>query len=266
MDRVGDKMFEGIVRMYDEDVHINTDTKEGYARVIERIDPLLCKMASKTYMPGYNFDDIKQELIVIAVEGVNAFDPKKNVKLSTFLHIHLRNKLISKIKSVNKLSNDAFSLSENMQKNPICSCGGKIISDEYIEEETGKVKCGHSCEVCSKNYSYPHRRSREELIFSGMPRVNPNDGEEYADFQSSLSNSSGLYSNDRTSYDDVELELLIDKLSEAIDEKTSIILRKVCLEGFSIKDAAESVGLTGWAASMRLKKLDRFKILKDLLD
>ena len=105
------KHFEGTVKVYDEEIHINTTTKKGYERVLQRIDPLLCKMASKTYMPGYNFDDIKQELIVIAVEGVNAFDPKKNVKLSTFLHIHLRNKLISKIKSVNKLSNDAFSLS-----------------------------------------------------------------------------------------------------------------------------------------------------------
>ena len=223
-------------------------------------------MASKTYMPGYNFSDIKQELIVIAIEGVNAFDPKKNVKLSTFLHIHLRNKLISKIKSVNKLSNDAFSLSENMKEDVICSCGGKIIADEYIEEDTGKVKRGHSCEICSKNYSHPHRRSREELIFSRMPRVNPNDGEEYADFQSSLSSESGLYASDRSAYDDVELDLLINKLSEVIDEKTSTILRKVCLEGFSIKDAAESVGLTGWAASMRLKKLDRFKIVKDLFD
>jgi RNA polymerase sigma factor (sigma-70 family) len=258
------KDFKGIVKMYDEEVHINTLTKEGYARVLERIDPLLCKWASKTYMPGYTFEDIKQELALIIIEGVNAYDPSKKVKLSTFLHTHLRNKLISKIKSVNKLSNDAYSLHEKAELE-ICECGGLISFKKIRNLETRDVFTKYSCEECSKEYKPNHRRSREELVFSAMPKTDPRSGEEYAEFENCLSNSDNFYSNNSTPFERVDLELAIEKLSEMIDKKTYIILRMVCLEGHSIKDAAREVGLTGWAASMRLKKLERYKVINDLL-
>jgi len=246
--------FEGIVEMYEEEVWINTRTKEGYTRVLERIDPLLCKWASKTYMSGYTFEDIKQELSLIIIEGINAYNPSKKVKLSTFLHTHLRNKLVSKLKSVNKLSNDAYGLSEK-SKLEICTCGGVI---------TKGVSC-YTCNECGAQHKQIYRRSREELIFSAMPKTDPGSGEEYGEFQNSLSNSDGLYSGGTSSYDDVELEMAIGKLSKVIDDKTLMILKMVCLEGYSIKDAANNVGLTGWAASMRLKKLSRYKIINDLL-
>ena len=74
-----------------------------------------------------------------------------------------------------------------------------------------------------------------------------------------------MYSEDGTVFERIDLELAIEKVSEAVDEKTYIILRKVCLDGYSIKDAASEVGLTGWAASMRLKKLSKHKLISDIL-
>ena len=64
--------YSGYVEMYDEKIFVNTETKQGYARVLERIDPLLCKWSSRTYMPGYAYEDIKQELALIIVEGIKA--------------------------------------------------------------------------------------------------------------------------------------------------------------------------------------------------
>ena len=256
--------YESVVRMYDEDVYISTITKQGYKRVLERIDPLLCKWASKTYMPGYSFDDIKQELSIIIIEGINAYNPEKNVKLSTFLHTHLRNKLVSKIKSVNKLSNDAFSLYEKVA-GELCECGGLIVLKKVRDERTSSVVSRNTCEQCSQEYKPTYRKSREELVFSSMPKTDPVSGEEYAEFQSSLAETDSLYASTSTLYERIDLEIAIDKLSGIIDDKTAAILRMVCLEGYSIKDAAKSVGLTGWAASMRLKKLNRYKIIKDLL-
>jgi len=256
--------FEGIVKMYDEEVYISKQTKEGYTRVLQRIDPLLCKWASKTYMPGYNFEDIKQELSLIIIEGVNAFDPNKQVKLSTFLHTHLRNKLVSKIKSVNKLSNDAYSLYEKVEAE-ICECGGLVSFSKTRCLETDNLITRYRCESCDKEYKPNYRKSREELVFSSMPKKDPRSGEEYAEFEHCLSDSDNIYSDNRSPYERVDLELAIEKLAEIIDSKTYIILRMVCLEGHSIKDAAKEVGLTGWAASMRLKKLERYKIINDLL-
>lgn len=229
------KAYSGYVEMYEEKVYVDTETKQGYQRVLERIDPLLCKWSSKTYMPGYTYEDIKQELSVIIVEGINSFDPSKSVKLSTFLHTHLRNKLISKIKSVNKLSNDA------------CS----IRVAENSEEDSSVTK---------------YRRSREEFNFTSMARVDPGSGEEYCEFQDTLANSDSLYAEDGTIFERIDLELAIDRVSDLVDAKTHTILRKVCLDGYSIKDAANEVGLTGWAASMRLKKLSRLKLINEILE
>ncbi len=150
-------MFKGVVRMYDESVYIDTSTCEGYGRILERIDPLLCKMASKTYISGSNFEDIKQDLSVIAIEGINSYDPKKNVKLSTFLHIHLRNKLISKIKSANKLSNDASFFKTNKDGMFVCHCGNSMTPPTDKESIT--------CDECGKVHSGFYRRSREEINF-----------------------------------------------------------------------------------------------------
>jgi len=53
----------------------------------------------------------------------------------------------------------------------------------------------------------------------------------------------------------IKVETLIKKLEKELDEKTFSILTKVWIEGYSIKAAAKSVGITGWGASVRLKKL-----------
>ena len=244
--------YEQIVEMYEESIFVSTLTKQGYDRVLERIDPLMCKWAMKTYMPGYTFDDIKQELSLIIIEGINSFDPSKKVKLSSFLHTHLKYKLLSKLKSVNKLSNDAYSLKPS---SALCSCGGVI----KVVETFAK------CYQCGSEHNISYRKSREELIFSAMPKTNPGSGEEYAEFESSLSESDNLYRSPRSNHDAVDLKMAISSLRSTVDDKTFQILKMVCLEGYSIKDAGQSVGLTGWAASMRLKKLDRNRVIRDLL-
>ena len=208
--------YEQEVEMYEEKVFVSTLTKQGYARVLQRIDPLICKWASKTYIPGYAFEDIKQELSLIIIEGINSFDPSKKVKLSTFLHTHLRNKLISKLKSVNKLSNDAYSMASSC-KSELCSCGGVIeVNERYAK-----------CSQCEAEHDVSYRKSREELIFSAMPKTDPGNGEEYAEFQSSLSTTDGLYRGSMTDHDWVELGMTIAALKESLDDKTFSILKMV---------------------------------------
>ena len=192
-------------------------------------------MASKSYMSGYDFNDLKQELSAIAIEGVKSFNPDKNVKLSTFLHIHLRNKMVSKLRSVNKISNDAFALHQDSDSN-----------DPQKE--------------------YGLRKSREELVFSSIrPKMDKNS-EEYGSFEDGLSSDSSMYSASSEPINSCEFRSSILKLYDSIDNKTARIIELVCLNDYSIKDAAEEVGLTGWAASMRLKKLNKNRIIKDILN
>ena len=122
--------FEGNVKLYNEEFYVNTGTGEGLDRVLKKIDPLLFKMSNSLFIPNYAPEDVKQELAIIAIEGVRSYDSTKNVKLSTFLHIHLHNKIISKIRSKNKLSNNAFSVSENASLPDTCECGGGSFKSE----------------------------------------------------------------------------------------------------------------------------------------
>lgn len=93
--------------MYDEEFVIDKRTGYGFDKVISKIEPLINKWASSIRFGDMPFEDRKQEIYIIALNGISNFDETKNVKLSTFLHTHIKNKIISKIKSTNKKSNNA---------------------------------------------------------------------------------------------------------------------------------------------------------------
>lgn len=212
--------FEGIVRVYDETFYVNTETGVGLGSVLKKIEPLLNKMSSKTYIAGYTFEDIKQELTIMAIQGVCSYNPAKGTKLSSFLQTHLKNKLISKLRSVNKMSNDSFALYE---KNGTNVGGGKI------------------------------RKVREEILFSSCTPDNVEDPSMM--FENTVSEEEGLYGRSGPSFADKDFELALQSLEGEIDEDTITIMKLIYYEDYPIKKAAEAVGLTGWAASMRLKKL-----------
>lgn len=222
-----EKHFQGYVKMFDDIYYVDTETGEGVDKVLKKIDPLLCKMASKTYISGYEFEDIKQELAIIAIQGIRSYDPSKNTALSTFLYKHLDNKLISKLKSANKMSNNADFLF-----NP--------------EEPETKI-----------------RRAKEELSFSQCAS-RYNDGEEIP-FEHSVEESDGFYQSPVKRYDNVNFEISMNKIIDSVDKKTAKILQLVCFEDYTIKDAAAEVGLSGWAASIRIKNLAKKHSIKSVL-
>lgn len=221
------KNFQGYVKMFDDIYYVDTKTGEGVDKVLKKIDPLLCKMAASTYISGYSFEDIKQELSIMAIKGIKSYDPSKNTALSTFLYKHLDNKLISKLKSANKMSNDANLIY------------GQEDSDTKI------------------------RKAKEELSFSQCGS-RYNDGEEIL-FEYSVEESDGFYQSPVRRYDDVNFEISIRKISEELDDKTSKILELICFEDYTIKDAAAEVGLSGWAASIRIKNLAKKHSVKSAL-
>lgn len=227
--------YKEIVDVYNESFYVDTETRVGFDKVLKKIEPLICKMAASTYISGHSFEDIKQELTILAIEGVESFNPNKGVKLSTFLHIHLRNKLISKLRSENRMSNDAFGLDDKASPAPEDKNGAE-----------GKI-----------------RRAREEIRFSQCSPLTEDEG---ILFEHTIGDGDGLYHSVKTDYETINFEVSLKKLSNRLDYKTSKIIELVYFRDYSIKDAAEAVGLSGWAASMRLKNLARKKSFKDIFD
>lgn len=222
--------YRAYVSMYNEEFYVDTFTGEGFDDVIKKIDPLLSKYASKTYIPGQDFDDRKSELIIIAIEGIKAFDPSKNVKLSTFLHRHIHNKRVSIIKQKNKLSGDA-----------------SMIKKEFDENSDVKI-----------------RKIREELAFSQFKiKRGSGDDSDGGRIEDMLCSKSKLYKSHRNKFD-VDFKLSLEKIMPRLDKKTRKIVELVYYQGFSMTEAAKEVGLSNWAACLKLKKLSNKSYIRTI--
>lgn len=97
----------GLVKMYDEEIFIDISSGLGIERVLKKIEPLINKWAADIRFGDMPFEDRKQEIYIIALQGIEKYDDTKGTKLSSFLHTHIKNKILSKIRSVNKKSNNA---------------------------------------------------------------------------------------------------------------------------------------------------------------
>jgi RNA polymerase sigma factor (sigma-70 family) len=227
-----EKGYRAFVDVYNERYYVDTNTGEGFDKVLAKIDPLLNKFASTLYVPGFKFEDAKSELSIIAIEGIMSFDPHRDVKLSTFLHKHIHNKKISLIKSENKMSNDAFSL--------------------QLQEEKGEA-------------SPKIRKVREALNFSQF-KINNAKDEQTTLFENTIADDNASLESSiiKSRYDKTEFESSLEKACERLDSKTKKIIELMYFEDYSIKDAADAVGLSGWAASMRLKKLASKSSIKNI--
>jgi len=107
-------------------------------------------------------------------------------------------------------------------------------------------------------------RVRPELNFSQCMPVNKDD--ELIPFEYSVSEDDTIYNVRRVSQSSVDFQISLKKLLKKINPDTARIIELVYFEDYSIKDAAKEVGLSGWAASMRLKKLASKQSFKDFFD
>ena len=219
--------YKATVSVYDEEIYVDTESGIGFKEIFKKIDPLINKFAKRTFISGYDFEDVKQEICLIALDGIRAYSPDKEVKLSTFLHIHIRNKIISKIRSVNKMSNDATT----------------IIDDDSSD---GKEP------IASREVNF----SEIKILGDDGSTIN---------FEDTVCDSDDINYQRSNSLENLEFENLLASLSNRVDQNTIDLLRYICLFGYNVKEAADKVGITGWAASMKIKKLNRNPRIKKYL-
>jgi RNA polymerase sigma factor (sigma-70 family) len=266
------KHFSGNVKLYNEEFFINTTTGEGMPRLFKKIDPLLVKISKSIYISGYTFDDLKQELSIIVLEGLYSFDQTKGVKLSSFLHVHLHNKVISKIKQANKLTKHASTIKGDSEFPKVCECGCSVF---YVKKLNAANEVESiQCDSCERIFRKNCRVSKKEFLFSELASVMPPDKSSGTNESTSGGSQNSIL--DRLDLEPVfpvgmlpskriEIQESIDSICENVDDKTATILRMIALEDCSIKEAAEEVGLSQWAANLRLKGLVKNKNVRDML-
>jgi RNA polymerase sigma factor (sigma-70 family) len=244
--------FTGKAFIYDEEIFVNTVTGEGYESVIKKMKHYIDWYSGKIRLSGFDRDDIKQLIVLILLDGIRRYNPALKIKLSTFLYVHIKNRIISRIKEETRQSSNA-TYQAGLHKF-ICPCGACF---------TGYKNQSHTyiCKVCmiAVNDSWSIRAEHIEPISLDAINIAGDDGIDNSNYYNVLIDFFGK----NTTIEHVEKNLDITNILRSEDDTTRKIAELMYHQDYSITDAAKEVGLTCWAASLRLKKLKSNKEMKD---
>ena len=189
-----------VVQMYDELVEINQESGYGFDLVLKKIEPFICSQAFSFDIPNLSKEDFKQDIYIIAIQGIKNYNPSKGTKLSTFLHTHIINKIISKLKSTYRKSKDASYISSDE------SFSQEILKDEFYDDDI------------------------VELGFD-------------------------FFKNNKAT--NLDFELFLDKLKNNIEYDTWLLIKLICIDGHSVREASDKLGIKFWTAAKKIKELSK---------
>lgn len=250
--------FIGKALIYEDEVFINTETGQGYDEVVGKMKPYIDWYSGKIRLAGFERDDIKQLIVLILLDGIRRYNPMLKIRLSTFLYVHIRNRIISRIKEETRQSLNATYNAPQFKF--ICPCGASFASGKDDAK---------SCKTCSNPVSstWIIRAVHTEPVSLDGIMSSSNDDE-------SSDKASRIHYNGRPnslldffgkieSADDIDRSLDFSNILSDEDDITRKIAELMYNEDYSITDAAKEVGLTCWAASLRLKKLKSKKHIRE---
>jgi len=254
--------FAGAAQVYDAAIHIDTRNGTGYQDVINKLAPLIHKFMSKYRFIGNRDEDTRQDIILFILEGIPMYDPRKQVKLSTFLEMRINRRLINHLRNKTKIYKNATFLNVSSFK-ATCACGASfVVAMPDDDSDIICDKCGNKVESKKKM----HTNSPEVNESSLFNRLNAN-----VEFSETLDglplDDYNIIGNSPVSTEDkVILKEDLDAFLENEDEKLVEIINLIYYQDYSVKDAAEKVGISGAGASMKLKNLQNNKIIKELFN
>lgn len=87
--------FVGLALVYGAPVYLDTDSGAGVGEVLERMSKFLEGFSHWRHAdPAFDRTDMRQEAYVAAIEGMRVYRQDCSTQLSTFLHRHVRNRMI----------------------------------------------------------------------------------------------------------------------------------------------------------------------------
>lgn len=250
--------FIGNAYIYDEEIFINTFTGEGYDKVVGKMKDYISWYSGKIRLAGFDREDIKQLIAMILLDGIRRYNPQLKIKLSTFLYVHIRNRIISRIKEETRQSLNATYNAPQFKF--ICTCGTSFSSNK--EDAKRCIKCKEP--INDKWIIRPEHC--EPMSLDGI--MSSQNEDESSDKASRIhyngrNNSLIDFFGKVESAEDVDRNLDFSNILNDEDDVTRKIAKLMYNEDYSITDAAKEVGLTCWAASLRLKKLKSKKHIRE---
>lgn len=248
--------FAGIIDVYDTKIYVDTRNGTGYDKVISKLKPLIHKLANKYHFSGNTREDTEQDIIVLILEGLPKYDPRRNTKLSTFIEMRVNRRLINEVRDSSIFTKNATFL--NVATYQItCKCGETVILTLNKNE-----KLNRNCDVCGRSLM---NSTKKLLVY--IPEINGAafaEKEEYDRYINSNQDFSSMFCEKPDECSAMFVSDL-EKVLENEDPRVAKIIRLHCFCDYSIKAAAEQVGLTGAGGNLKLKKLAKNQSIKDIL-
>jgi len=243
--------FSGTVALYDSEVYVDTRDGTGYKEVIEKLKPLIHKLAGKYHFNGNSFEDTKHDVIVHILEGIPKYDPNKNTKLSTFIEMRVNRRLINDIRDRSRISRNATYLNVGMFS-VTCKCGRNFIVKLGNESQRQCVECGSPISEVIKK------------IPVNTPEINE-----------SMLSPGGVYDNltgcqdiigDEEKLIDEEVIFKCDMASWLRDEDPRVVkaIELLYFHDYTKSAAAREVGLTSTGLSMKLQELKDKRVVREI--
>jgi DNA-directed RNA polymerase sigma subunit (sigma70/sigma32) len=249
--------FSGKVQVYDTEMYVNTKTGKGYDEVIKKLNKLVGFLASKYKLKGFSPEDTKQHISMRIIEGTPKFDPRRNVKLSTFIQMRVNRRLINEIRDQSHSSKNATLLKINSY-NYLCGCGNSfnlVLSDE--ENTSDRI-----CEKCNASITSARKVSlgfSEVYLDAYYHPVDPTDGSEDGDFSSFVDNKSNADENG------IILDHDISEWIAESDPSVAKLLNLIVMKDYSVSRAAKEIGMSNSSANSKLKKLKDDKKFMEIM-
>lgn len=246
--------FVGKAYVYDEEIYINTNTGDGYDRVVEKMKDFIEWYASRIRLSGFDKEDIKQLMYMILLDGIRRYNPEKHIKLSSFLYTHIKNRIATRIKEENRQSLNA-TYNESFYKF-VCPCGTSFIA---TKKDGMTINCGN----CKRkiNDEWKIRLKQFKPISLDMLVMSKNEEEDKI-YGRELDN--GFFENNTKNLNDmIENVKDLDVLLKNENPLTRKIAELIYYKDYSITDIAQESGLSCWAVSLRLKKLKQKKNIRE---
>lgn len=237
--------YSGKVDVLDKEIFIDTKTGIGYDRVLSAIEHMIRHLSDKFNIDNFSYEDNKQQIALYALEIIAKYDPRKGTKLSTFLQIALRNELINKIRDQNTAKRNPTFLNVKYKKVTCTDCKHVFVFKKKIGGIAECPKCQKIMRVTQSN------------------SININFKEKHNVFMDSLSDLSYI------SEDEIIENQDIIKLINSIDKKDPVLaklVKLIVIDDLSLTKAAEVAGVTPIWARIKIKRLKKNKIIREIFD
>jgi len=260
--------FAGVVKLYDENIYVDTRTGIGYDEVIKKLDKYVNYLAYKYNLSGlgFAFEDTKQHIVMRILEGIPKYDPSKKATLSTFIHMRVERRIINEVRNASIDSKNPTVLRTSLYS-VMCECGCKFMISTSGNEKVEDNRC-YWCDKTIENAKIFSINMPPESINSVFV-VNTMTDDERISVEDVISDDSfdiPLVFGEKPKLEDrAALKYDLEKFMKSENLQTRKLIELVCFKDYSVKAAAEAVGISHTGANNKLRRLKRKKIIRDIL-